>query len=152
MPTPLRVHVLYGSAWGYTQRFEELAEVVHQTAAVRYFAQKIRLNKNHLWLSMQWWGNLRSQIQVLFSVWIALAINIPFNLHPANWFEGYPVKSTQSTNTFTCKYLIKMSHCASKQGELSNNRHWSKSGSENGFWGVFQWNPNILYGKILINL
>ena len=39
-----------------------------------------------------------------------------------------------------------------KQDEPSNNRHWSKSGSENGFWGVFQWNPNILYGKFLINL
>ena len=33
------------------------------------------------------------------------------------------------------------------QDEFSNNHHWSKSGAENGFRGVFQWNPNTLYGK-----
>ena len=36
--------------------------------------------------------------------------------------------------------------CA-QQDEFSNNHHWSKRGSENGFRGVFQWNPNTLYGK-----
>ena len=62
----------------------------------------------------QWWGNLRSQIQVLFSVWIALAINLPFNpLRPDPWT--------------TCSRVYRVNWFWAYAGQPHNHIDWAMS-------------------------